>query len=169
MVASMGLRTMLAEGAKHVLGWKSPNYVYANAIDQKLHLLLRNFKLSDDIAFRFSDRGWSQWPLTAEKYVSWLNNPELPGEVINLFMDYETFGEHQKADSGIFEFMKHLPNAALATGSLKFATPTEVSKSSSRWLSCTLPTRFRGPTRSGTLRPGSATNSRTKRSKNFMR
>lgn len=128
VVASMGFRTMLAEGAKHVLGWKSPNYVYANAIDQKLHLLLRNFKLSDDIAFRFSDRGWSQWPLTAEKYVSWLNNPELPGEVINLFMDYETFGEHQKADSGIFEFMKHLPNAALATGSLKFATPTEVSK-----------------------------------------
>ena len=87
VVASMGFRTMLAEGAKHVLGWKSPNYVYANAIDQKLHLLLRNFKLSDDIAFRFSDRGWSQWPLTAEKYVSWLNNPELPGEVINLFMD----------------------------------------------------------------------------------
>ena len=128
MVADMGFRTMLAEGAKHVLGWKSPNYVYANAINQKLRLLLRNYKLSDDIAFRFSNRSWDEWPLTADKYVKWLSSDETPGEVINLFMDYETFGEHQKADSGIFEFMKHLPNAALATGSLKFATPTEVSK-----------------------------------------
>lgn len=128
MVAAMGFRTMLAEGAKHILGWKSPDFVYANAINQKLHLLLRNFKLSDDIAFRFSDRGWDQWPLTTDKYVQWLTNPETPGEVINLFMDYETFGEHQKADSGIFEFMKHLPSAILASGSLCFATPSEVSK-----------------------------------------
>lgn len=129
VVASMGFRTMLAEGAKHVLGWKSPNYVYANAIDQKLHLLLRNFKLSDDIAFRFSDRGWSQWPLTAEKYVSWLNNPELPGEVINLFMDYETFGEHQTADTGIFEFMRALPKAILAKkNDMEFATVSEAAK-----------------------------------------
>ena len=128
MVAAMGFRTMLTEGAKHILGWKSPNYVYANAINPKLHLLLRNFKLSDDIAFRFSDRGWSEWPLTVDKYVGWLNNPELPGEVVNLFMDYETFGEHQWAESGIFDFMAHLPAAALATKSLGFATPSEVSR-----------------------------------------
>ena len=69
IVASLGFRTMLTEGAKHILGWKSPNFVYANAINPKLHLLLRNFKLSDDIAFRFSDRNWSEWPLTADKYV----------------------------------------------------------------------------------------------------
>ena len=68
-VAEMGFRTMLAEGAKHVLGWKSPNYVYANAVNQKLRLLLRNYKLSDDIAFRFSNRNWDEWPLTADKYV----------------------------------------------------------------------------------------------------
>ena len=92
MVADMGFRTMLAEGAKHVLGWKSPNYVYANAINQKLRLLLRNYKLSDDIAFRFSNRSWDEWPLTADKYVKWLSSDETPGEVINLFMDYETFG-----------------------------------------------------------------------------
>ncbi len=128
IVASMGYRTMLTEGAKHILGWKSPNYIYACAPNPKLHLLLRNFKLSDDIAFRFSDRGWAEWPLTTQKYVSWLANPDLPGEVINLFMDYETFGEHQWAESGIFEFMAHLPGAALATGKLSFATPSEVSR-----------------------------------------
>ncbi|WP_297449834.1 glycoside hydrolase family 57 protein [uncultured Alistipes sp.] len=128
IVASMGYRTMLTEGAKHILGWKSPNYVYACASNPKLHLLLRNFKLSDDIAFRFSDRGWAEWPLTTQKYVSWLANPDLPGEVVNLFMDYETFGEHQWAESGIFEFMAHLPGAALATGKLSFATPSEVSR-----------------------------------------
>ena len=126
-VAEMGFTTMLAEGAKHLLGWKSPNYVYANAINQKLKLLLRNFKLSDDIAFRFSDRSWSQWPLTVDKYVSWLRDPDMPGEVINLFMDYETFGEHQKADTGIFEFMKYLPGGILAGGDLSFATPSEVA------------------------------------------
>lgn len=113
-VAEMGFRTMLAEGAKHVLGWKSPNYVYANAVNQKLRLLLRNYKLSDDIAFRFSNRSWNEWPLTADKYVKWLASDDTPGEVINLFMDYETFGEHQTADTGIFEFMRALPKAILA-------------------------------------------------------
>ena len=99
-VAEMGFKTMLAEGARHVLGWKSPGYVYANALDQRLRLLLRNYKLSDDIAFRFSNRGWDQWPLTAEKYTGWLASDELEGDVVNLFMDYETFGEHQRADTG---------------------------------------------------------------------
>ena len=127
-VANMGFKTMLAEGARHVLGWKSPNFVYANAIDQKLRLLLRNYKLSDDLAFRFSDKGWDQWPLTADKYASWLASDETPGDVINLFMDYETFGEHQNADTGIFDFMKALPKALLATKNLEFATVSETAK-----------------------------------------
>lgn len=128
MVAEMGFKTMLAEGARHVMGWKSPNYVYANAIDQKMRLLLRNYKLSDDIAFRFSNQGWDQYPLTAEKYVSWLTDENTPGEVLNLFMDYETFGEHQNADTGIFDFMRSLPKAALASGQLEFATVSETAK-----------------------------------------
>ncbi len=128
MVAGMGFKAMLAEGAKHVLGWKSPNYVYAGALDQRLRLLLRNYKLSDDIAFRFSNRGWDEWPLTAEKYVSWLTDESNPGEVVNLFMDYETFGEHQWADSGIFEFMARLPKVALAKkNKLEFATVSETA------------------------------------------
>ena len=125
MVAEMGFKTMLAEGAKHVLGWKSPNYVYANALDQKLRLLLRNYKLSDDIAFRFSNKGWNEYPLTSEKYVEWLKSET--GEVINLFMDYETFGEHQWAETGIFDFMRALPKAALSTGELEFGTVSETS------------------------------------------
>ena len=128
MVADMGFRTMLAEGAKHVLGWKSPNYVYANAINQKLRLLLRNYKLSDDIAFRFSNRSWDEWPLTADKYVKWLSSDETPGEVINLFMDYETFGEHQKEGSGIFDFMRFLPGILLRDGSFEFTTPTQAAR-----------------------------------------
>ncbi len=128
MVADMGYKTMLAEGARHILGWKSPNYVYANAIDQKVRLLLRNYKLSDDIAFRFSNQGWDEYPLTADKYVSWLTAEDTPGEVINLFMDYETFGEHQGAETGIFDFMKALPATALASEKLEFATVSETAK-----------------------------------------
>jgi alpha-amylase len=126
-VAAMGFKTMLAEGAKHILGWKSPNYVYASALDQKLRLLLRNYKLSDDIAFRFSNREWDEWPLTAEKYVGWLQH-DAAGEVVNLFMDYETFGEHQWADSGIFDFMARLPKVALGKKyDLEFATVSETA------------------------------------------
>ena len=125
-VAAMGFRAMLAEGARHVLGWKSPNFVYANALDSKLRLLMRNYKLSDDIAFRFSNEGWPEWPLTADKYAQWVASET--GDVVNLFMDYETFGEHQKASTGIFDFMKALPEALLATGELEFATVSEASK-----------------------------------------
>ncbi len=129
MVAKLGFKTMLAEGARHVMGWKSPNFVYANSINSKLRLLLRNYKFSDDIAFRFSNQGWDEYPLTAEKYVDWLmTSEEASGEVINLFMDYETFGEHQKSTTGIFDFMKGLPAAILATGELKFATVSEAAK-----------------------------------------
>ena len=125
-VEDMGFKTMLAEGAKHILGWKSPNFVYTDAIDNKLRLLLRNYKLSDDIAFRFSNEGWSEWPLTADKFAQWVASEN--GDVVNLFMDYETFGEHQKAASGIFDFVNALPSAMLATGELEFATVSEASK-----------------------------------------
>ncbi len=126
MVAEMGFKTMLAEGAKHILGWKSPDFVYANAEDQKLRLLLRNYKLSDDIAFRFSNQGWAEYPLTADKYASWLAAEN--GEVINLFMDYETFGEHQKASTGILDFMKALPKAVLAQGDMEFETVSKAAE-----------------------------------------
>ena len=125
-VEGMGFKTMLAEGAKHILGWKSPNFVYTDAVDNKLRLLLRNYKLSDDIAFRFSNEGWPEWPLSADKYAGWVAQEN--GDVINLFMDYETFGEHQKASTGIFDFMKALPKALLATGEVEFATVSEAAK-----------------------------------------
>lgn len=126
MVADMGFTAMLTEGAKHILGWKSPNYVYTNAINPRLKLLLKNFSLSDDIAFRFSDRSWVNWPLTSDKYVTWLSKSLEKGEVINLFMDYETFGEHQQASSGIFQFLKYLPGAVLSQTNFEFCTPSEV-------------------------------------------
>ena len=128
MVAAMGYRTMLTEGAKHVLGWKSPNYVYHNPLNPKLHLLLKNSSLSDDIAFRFSNTAWSGWPLTAEKYTGWLAEALEKDDIVNLFMDYETFGEHQKAASGIFEFFKALPKEVLKHKQFGFCTASEAAK-----------------------------------------
>ncbi len=128
MVARMGFKAMLTEGAKHVLGWKSPNFLYCNAINPKLKLLLKNYKLSDDIAFRFSNKGWHEYPLTAEKFVSWLNQIPEREEVINLFMDYETFGEHQWKESGIFDFLKAFPDSVFNNSSFSFSTPSEVAK-----------------------------------------
>lgn len=130
-VYDMGFHTMLTEGAKHILAWRSPDFVYSDDRQARLKLLLRNYSLSDDIAFRFSDRSWAEWPLTAEKYLGWLKNDinTSAGDVINLFMDYETFGEHQNADTGIFEFMRALPKAILARkNGLEFATVTEAAK-----------------------------------------
>ncbi len=129
MVAELGYKAMLTEGAKHILGWKSPNYLYYNAFNPKLKILLKNFKLSDDIAFRFSNKAWEEWPLTTEKYVDWLKAIDSKEEVINLFMDYETFGEHQWAETGIFDFMRALPNAVFSETDFKFATPSEVADS----------------------------------------
>ena len=128
MVYEMGFKTMLTEGAKHVLGWKSPNYVYSGAMAPKLSLLLKNSSLSDDIAFRFSDRNWSDWPLTGEKYLGWIKSAAKNDEIVNLFMDYETFGEHQNAQSGIFDFMRYLPEVVLKDGEFEFVTPSEASK-----------------------------------------
>jgi len=126
MVADMGFSTMLTEGAKHILGWKSPNYLYTNAINPKLKLLLKNFQLSDDIAFRFSQQSWESWPLTTEKFVGWLNEIDSKEEVVNLFMDYETFGEHQWPETGIFDFMRALPERVMSNSNFSFNTPSEL-------------------------------------------
>ena len=120
-VYDLGFKTMLTEGARHIMGWRSPNYIYNNDLKPDLKLLLRNYGLSDDIAFRFSNRGWQEWPLTVEKFVDWLKSAE--GEIVNLFMDYETFGEHQGAECGIFEFMRALPDAVAKDKELEFVTP----------------------------------------------
>ena len=128
MVYDMGFKTMLTEGAKHVLGWKSPNFIYNCAQASGLKLLLKNSSLSDDIAFRFSDKGWQDYPLTCDKYVSWIKASAQNDEIVNLFMDYETFGEHQKAQSGIFDFMKYLPATVIADGEFEFVTPSQASK-----------------------------------------
>ena len=121
-VYDLGFKTMLTEGARHILGWKSPHFVYSNPLKSGLKPLLRDYQLSDDIAFRFSDKGWKDWPLTTDKFLSWLNSAD--GEIINLFMDYETFGEHQKEASGIFDFMRYLPEAVIGDGGFEFTTPT---------------------------------------------
>ena len=125
-VSEMGYHVMLTEGAKHILGWKSPDFVYANAVNPRLKLLLRNFNLSDDIAFRFSDKSWNGWPLTADKFADWAVTTLEKGDVLNLFMDYETFGEHQRSASGIFDFLNALPAAVLSRG-LDFSTPSEAA------------------------------------------
>ena len=128
-VADMGFKSMLTEGAKHVLGWKSPNFLYCNAINPRLKVLLRNFVLSDDIAFRFSNRDWNAWPLTADKYASWINKLAPKSELINIFLDYETFGEHNWKETGIFDFLSHMPGAVLKKTPFKFMTPTEIADS----------------------------------------
>ena len=125
-IAGLGFKAMLTEGAKHVLGWKSPNYLYCGAINPRLKILMRNFRLSDDISFRFSNQAWNEYPLTPKKFVSWMNaHPN--DEIINLFMNYEMLGEHQRESTGIFKFMEELPAAVLASPELKFATPSEIA------------------------------------------
>jgi len=117
---------ILTEGADHILGYRSPNFVYAPQGCSKLKLLLKNYSLSDDIAFRFSNRGWKEWPLTADKFAGWVNQVNGNGYVVNLFMDYETFGEHQWEDTGIFHFLWHLPDEILRYPDNNFITPSEV-------------------------------------------
>ncbi|MCQ2182232.1 MAG: glycoside hydrolase family 57 protein [Bacteroidales bacterium] len=126
-VRDMGYTAMLTEGARHIMGWKNPNFVYNNDYRDDLKLLLRNYSLSDDIAFRFSDRNWQEWPLSAEKYLEWIRSSE--GEIFNLFMDYETFGEHQNADTGIFDFMKAFAAFGSKDRSIEFVTPSEAAES----------------------------------------
>ena len=125
-VYDLGFKTMLTEGARHIMGWRSPDYVYSCEGKKPLKLLLRNYQLSDDVSFRFDNQAWCEWPLTAEKFLGWLKAAD--GEIVNLFMDYETFGEHRSAESGIMEFMKSLPGIALADGAVEFVTPSEATR-----------------------------------------
>jgi alpha-amylase len=120
-----GYLGIMAEGWEPVLGWRSPNYVYRPVGTSRIKLLLKNYKLSDDVAFRFGNRAWESFPLTSETYAKWIHSHHGNGQTINLFMDYETFGEHQWADTGIFNFMRALPQALLRHGDTSFKTPTE--------------------------------------------
>jgi alpha-amylase len=119
-----GYKGILAEGWDKVLGWRSPNYVYRPSYTDNIRLLMKNYRLSDDIAFRFGDHNWAGWPLTADKFSHWLNNTH-DSSIFNLFMDYETFGEHQWDESGIFEFLHHLPKEWLREGNNSFMTVSE--------------------------------------------
>ena len=127
-VADLGFKTMLTDGAKHVLGWKSPNFVYKNALDENLNLLLKNSKLSDDIAIRFSDKNWSEYPLTSEKYVDWVSHSLQDTEVLNLFMNYEVIGHYNRAESGIFDFLRYFIQQIAENPNYQFLLPKEVTK-----------------------------------------
>lgn len=124
-IEKMGYKAILAEGAEHVLGWRSPNFVYKPKGANGTRLLLKNYKLSDDIAFRFGSRDWAEFPLSAEKFGHWVSGHNGSSDVVNLFMDYETFGEHQWEDTGIFKFMKRLPKEILKHPDNDFVTPSE--------------------------------------------
>jgi alpha-amylase len=124
--AGLGYKTIITEGAKHILGWKSPNFVYQSATTPTVKLLLKNSKLSDDISFRFSDHRWAEYPLTADKFIQWVSQSPDNEKLFNLFMNYEALGNLQSAESGIFEFMRALPRFA-AEKNIRFATPSEVA------------------------------------------
>ncbi len=120
-----GYLGIMAEGWDPVLGWRSPNYVYQPTGCERIKVLLKNYKLSDDVAFRFGNRGWESWPLDAPTYAHWIHAHHGDGNTINLFMDFETFGEHQWEDTGIFNFLRALPSALLNHHDTSFKTPTE--------------------------------------------
>ena len=125
VVEDMGFDAILTEGADHILGYRSPNFIYNPPNCGNLRMLMKNYRLSDDIAFRFSNRGWAEWPLTAEKFAHWVDQINGNGYVCNLFMDYETFGEHQWADTGIFDFLRALPEKILAGRKNDFLTVSQ--------------------------------------------
>jgi len=120
-----GYQGIMAEGWDHVLRWRSPNFLYRPAGCKKIKVLLKNYRLSDDVAFRFSERSWKGWPLTAPKFAGWVNAHHGDGQTVNLFMDYETFGEHQWEDSGIFHFLSALPEELLKHPETAFKTPSQ--------------------------------------------
>ena len=125
IVHDLGFKGQLMEGAKQVLGWRSPNFVYEHRDKSGLRLLMKNFGLSDDIAFRFSQQSWSEWPLTADKFADWIHELQ-DTECVNLFMDYETFGEHQWKETGIFDFLNAMPEEIFKKGDINFLTPGEI-------------------------------------------
>jgi len=127
VIESMGVFDgVITEGADRILGGRSPNFIYNSPRSKRIKLLLKNYALSDDIAFRFSNRGWNEWPLMAGKFSDWVSRVNGNGYVVNLFMDYETFGEHQWKDTGIFDFMHHLPEEIMKNPDNNFKTPSEV-------------------------------------------
>jgi alpha-amylase len=126
-IETLGYKAIIAEGVDRYLGWRSPNFVYTPPNTKQIRLLLKNYRLSDDIAFRFSNKGWAAYPLTAEKFASWVSAVNGNGQVVNLFMDYETFGEHQWSDTGIFDFLFHLPNELKKHPDNRFMTVTEAA------------------------------------------
>jgi alpha-amylase len=128
LIYRMGFETIITEGAKHILGWKSPNYLYCNALNPRQKVLMRNYRLSDDLSFRFSNSSWNEFPLTANKMARWLVDLPKKEEIVNIFLNYETFGEIQKKNSGIFDFLDALPEVILKTGELTFSTPSEAVK-----------------------------------------
>ena len=121
-VGDMGYKGIITEGTEKVLNWRSPNYIYT-PVNANIKVLLRNYSLSDDVGFRFSSRNWSGFPLTADKYAGWMSQAD--GDLVNLFMDYETFGEHQWTETGIFDFLNHLPREVLRHEHLDFVTVSE--------------------------------------------
>lgn len=123
-----GFKAILAEGWDPILQWRSPNHLYKPKSTKNIRLLLKNYKLSDDLAFRFSNQNWSEYPLTTSKYINWLESASYHGDLINLFMDYETFGEHQWAESGIFNFFESLVSNWLQNPNNGFKTITEAAK-----------------------------------------
>jgi len=125
-VAAMGFDAMLVEGAKQILGWKSPNFMYVNSINPRLKVLMRNFKLSDDIAFRFSNTNWNEFPLSAKKFIGWLEQTDPQDEVINLFLSIEALGGRQSWETGIFDFYEELILRIENHPDLKLATPSEL-------------------------------------------
>ena len=125
LTEGMGFKGMMVEGAKHIMGWRSPHYVYSCAQDSRLSLLMRDYKLSDDISLRFSDSSWSEYPLMADKYMGWINSLPEGEEVINIMMELSALGIYQPLSSNILEFIKALPDVAQQMG-IKFATPSEV-------------------------------------------
>jgi alpha-amylase len=127
VAAALGYQVVLCEGADHLLGYRSPTYLYTPPDGIPVKLLLKNYRLSDDIAFRFGNRNWSEWPLTADKFAQWIDRVNGHGYVVNLFMDYETFGEHQRAETGIFDFLRYLPEYVLETGRNDFKTVSEAA------------------------------------------
>ena len=128
MLKGSRYQTILTEGADRVLGWRSPDFLYTPIGSDSKRLLLKNYRLSDDIAFRFSQRSWAGWPLTAGKFANWIDGISGNGETVNLFMDYETFGEHQWEDTGIFDFLKYLPEQIFAKHGRRFHLPSEAAQ-----------------------------------------
>ncbi|NHJ47045.1 MAG: polysaccharide deacetylase family protein [Asgard group archaeon] len=125
IISKLGFKAIMGEGIEHILPkGSSSNFVFSSKVASKLKVLLRNYKLSDDIAFRFGAGRWEEYPLYADKYASWI--AATPGDCINIFMDYESLGEHLWAESGIFEFLEHLPDELFKYDNIDFMTPSEV-------------------------------------------